>query len=209
MKHSTISRLAVVGATAAVGAMLMPSAAHAATTVGINYDAVGTTHMASTNNDIPLGPTTLQTVIDVDTFDLSGGMALPTQHTTFTVLGFVPVEADVSFIQAAPLTGHIDFSGMNATVSSNSKYTVKLSNVKMGGLPGLVGSNCQTKAPVSISANTPAGEGFDLLAGGNLTGSFSLGDFKNCGINTWLINQIVPGSGKTVSINVSNGVQVS
>jgi hypothetical protein len=208
MKRSTISRLTVLGAAAAAAVTLVPSAAHAATNVGIDYDAVGTTHMASTNNNIPLGPTTLHTVIDVDTFNLSGSMALPTQHTTFTVLGFVPVEADVSFIQAAPLTGHIDFSGANAVVTSNSSYTVKLSNVKMGGLPGLVGSNCQTKSPVTISANTPAGEGFDLLGGGNLKGSFSLGDFKNCGINTWLINQIVPGSGNTVSIKVSNGVQV-
>jgi len=205
MKRSMISKFAVIGAATAAAVAMLPSAAHAATTVAINYDAVGTTHMASTNNNIPLGPSTLSTVLDVDTFDLTGHLPLPKQHTTFTVLGFVPVEADVTFIEAAPLTGHLDLAGVNAIVTSNASYTVQLSNVKMGGLPGLVGSNCKTKSPITISANTPAGEGFDILGGGNLAGTFTLGDFKNCGINTWLINQIVPGSGNTVSITVSNG----
>ena len=94
-------------------------------------------------------------------------------------------------------------------MTSTASYYVKLSNVKLAGLPGLVGSNCKTKNPVSIPANTPAGGRFDLINGGELTGTYSLGDFNNCGINQWLINAVIPGSGNTVDINVSNGQFVS
>jgi hypothetical protein len=203
MKRKTLAGLACTAAVAAVS--MMPSAAHAYTPVAINYSAVGTTHINSTNSDIPLGPTTLSTVLDFDTLDFTGHLALPTQHTTFKLIGFVPVEADVTFIEAAPVQGHLNFSGDDASVAATASYYVKLSNVKLAGLPGLVGSNCKTSSPVSIPTNTPAGGRFDLIDGGPLTGTFTLGNFSNCGINQWLINAVIPSSGNTVNIAVSNG----
>jgi len=206
MKRKSMAGLAGAAALSAIAAVsLVPSAAHAVTTVAINYDATGSTHISTTGSTIPLGPTTLSTVLDVDTFDLTGHLPLPTQHNTFNLIGFVPVSADVSFIEAAPVQGHIQLSGSNAVVTSTASYYVKLSNVTLAGLPGFVGSNCMTKDPVNIAADTPAGQGFDLINGGELTGSYTLGSFHNCGINQWLINTVIPGSGNTADITVSNG----
>lgn len=208
MKPRNIARLATIGAAAAI-ALGTASAAHADTTVGIDYDVSGSTHIASTDSSIPVGPTTLSTVLDINNGDITGTMPIPSQQRTFNLIGFVPVSATVSFIEASPLSGHIDLTAANAVVTGSASYMVQLSNVKIAGIPAFVGDNCKTVDPVTIPADTPAGQGFDLLGGGELTGTFSLGDFDHCGINTWLINQVIPGSGNTVDLHVSNGQFVS
>ena len=208
MSTSTLSRwrnrAGVIAAGAAVA--LMPTAAHAATIVPIKYDAVGTSHIAKTNSDVKLGPTTLTTNLDVDTGDFTGSLPLPGTSTKFKIIGFVPVEAKVDFIEAAPLTGHINLAEDRAEVTSTAKYYVKLSDIKVAGLPTVPGDKCKTKQPVSIPVGTRPNEGFDLVNGGRLVGTYTIGDFENCGINTGLINLLVPGGGNTVDITVSNGV---
>lgn len=196
-------RLATLGAGAALA--LIPVAAHAATIYTLEYDATGTTHIASTDSTIALGPTTLTTSLDVDTGDFTGSLPLPGTRTEFTVAGFLPVTADVSFIEAAPLEGNIDLAGLNAEVTSTATYDVKLSNIKVFGFPTFAGPFCKTKDPVTIPADTVDGEGFDLLGGGRLVGEYSIGEFEHCGLNTWLINALIPGDGNTVDIEVSNG----
>ena len=202
-------RRGVGAATAAAALALIPVAAHAATIVSIEYDASGTTHIAKTNSDIALGPTTLRTDLDIDTFDFTGSLPLPGTVTEFKVAGFIPVKANVDFIEAAPIQGHIDLIEDRAEVTSTAKYYVKLSNIKIVGFPTFTGSHCKTKVPVSIPANTRPGEGFDLMNGGHLAGTYTIGDFQNCGLNTWLINALVPGGGNTLDIQVSNGIEVS
>lgn len=196
-------RAAVIGTGIIVA--LIPAAAHAVT-FDIQYDAVGTSHIASTNNDIALGPTTLTTTIDADTGNITGHMPLPGTRTKFQVLGFLPVTADVAFEEAAPITGHINLSGLDASVQSTAKYHIRLSNIKVAGFPAFAGPFCRTKQPVTIPANTPAGESFSLTGGGTLAGEFTIGDFQHCGLNTLLINQLIPGSGNTAEIQVTNGV---
>ena len=196
-------RAAMIGAGAAIA--LVPAAAHAATIIPIAYDAVGTTHIAKTNSDIALGPTTLTTDLDVESGDFTGHLPLPGTRTEFKIAGFLPVSANVDFIEAAPVQGHINLAGDIASVNSTAKYYVKLSNVKVAGFPTFAGSNCKTKAPVSIPADTEPGVGFDLVNGGRLVGTYTIGAFENCGINTPLINVLVPGAGNTVKIDVSNG----
>ena len=197
-----------VVATAAAFA-LVPAAAHAATIVSFDYDASGTTHIAKTNSDIALGPTTLRTNIDAETFDFTGSLPLPGTTTEFKAIGFVPVKAKVDFIEAAPIQGHIALNEDRAEVTSTATYYVKLSNIKIAGFPTFTGTKCKTKVPVSIPANTRPNEGFDLELGGRLVGTYSIGTFENCGLNTGLINLLVPGSGNTLDLQVTNGVQVS
>ena len=58
---------------------------------------------------------------------------------------------------------------------------------------------------MSIPANTPEGEVFSITKGGNLKGYFTIGNFENCGLNTLLINLLIPGAGNTSELSVSNG----
>jgi hypothetical protein len=200
-------RVGVVGAGAAL-ALVPLAAAHAATIVTLKYDAVGSSYIKKTKSTVELKPTTLTTDLDIDTGDFTGSLPLPGTSTEFKAAGLLPVKADVDFIPAGPVTGHIDLTQTQAKVNATASYYIKLSNIKIVGFPTFTGNNCKTSAPVSIPVTTPADEGFDIIAGGNLEGTYSIGNFSNCGLNTGLINLLVPGGGNTVDIQASNGVVV-
>lgn len=203
VKNKTMWFVALIAGMALV--LAPAAAAHAANGVNIDYDASGTTHIAGTNSNIDLGPSTLHTSIDTANGDLTGSLDLPGTTTKFKLIGFLPVTADVNFEPAAPLEGHITLTGSNAIITSTAKYYVRLSNIKVAGIPTFAGSHCRTINPVSIPANTPEGEGFDILQGGTLQGTYTIGAFHHCGLNTLLINAVVPGSGNTLTLHATNG----
>lgn len=200
-------RVAVVASASALGLVPM-AAAHAATIVTLKHDAVGTSYIKKTKSTIELKATTLTTDLDIDTGDFTGSLPLPGTSTEFKALGLLPVKANVDFVPAGPVTGHIDLTQTQAKVNATATYYVKLSNIKIVGFPTFAGDKCQTKVPISIPVGTPEGEGFDIIEGGNLEGTYSLGNFANCGLNTGLINALVPGPGNTVDIKATNGVVV-
>lgn len=195
--------LIAIGAGAVLA--LAPMAAHAETIIPIQYDAQGTSTIAKTGSTVALGPTTLTTNLDVDSGNFTGSLPLPKTSTEFKAAGLLPVKADVSFVETAPVSGFINLAGDIASVNATATYTIKLSNIKVFGLPTFAGANCQTSAPVSIPVGTEPGVGFDLVEGGTLVGTYTIGNFQNCGLNTALINALVPGAGNTVNIQVSNG----
>ena len=200
--NRTTRRLAVAGGALALAAI--PAAAHAST-LNVTYDATGTSHVARTNSDIALGPTTLSVALESADGSFTGHLSIPTATNTFNVAGLLPVSANVDFVEAAPVTGKLNSTGTGISITSTASYFIKLSNVKVLGLPAFAGNYCQTKVPVSIPANTPAGEAFSITNGGRLAGTFTIGDFENCGLNTLLINLLIPGPGNTAELNVSNG----
>ena len=198
----TTRRLAVAGGALALAAI--PAAAHAST-LNVTYDATGTSHVAKTNSDIALGPTTLSLALESADGSFTGHLKIPTATNTFRAVGLLPVSANVDFVEAAPVTGKLNRVGTTISIASTASYYIKLSNVKVLGLPAFAGNYCQTEAPVSIPANTPDGEVFSITKGGNLAGSFTIGNFENCGLNTLLINLLIPGAGNTAELSVSNG----
>ncbi|MBM7516291.1 hypothetical protein [Nocardioides nitrophenolicus] len=202
---TTLHRLlAALGALALL--MLNPATAQAATIVGIEHDAAGTSHIGRPNADVRLGPTTLHTDLDIETGDFTATLPLPGTDTRFALAGFVPVTARVDFLPVGRISGRLDVdASSNLVVSGTARYYVRLSNIRIAGFPTFTGANCRTVSPVTIPVGTPAGESFDLLAGGRLTGSYSIGQFQNCGLNTWLINSVVPGSNNTIDLRVTNG----
>ena len=193
-------------AAAATTVALIPAAAQAVP-LDVDYDAVGTATIASTGSTIDLGPTTLSTTVDSEggPGSLTGTLPLDPTTVEFKAAGFLPVKATVSFEEAAPITGQLVRDGALTRVESTASYFIKLSDVKVAGLPAFVGNNCQTEDPVQIPANTPAGGNFNIVAGGSLEGEFSIGDFERCGLTTGIINLLVPGDGNTVQLDVSNG----
>lgn len=198
-----VRRLAAVGAGALFA--LAPIAAHAAPDLDLEYDATGSSYIAKTNSTVLLGPTILKTHLDLANGAFTGSLPLPGTQTHFSVAGFIPVDAKVAFVEAAPLTGQVSQVGQSTVANGTAKYYIKLSNIKIVGFPTFTGSKCQTKDPVTIPVGTPTGGAFNLETGGELTGTYSIGKFANCGLNTGLINALVPGGGNTVNIEVSNG----
>ena len=194
----------VLAAFGAAAALVLGSAPAHADTIDVDYDVNGVTHIASTDSDIVLGPAVLHSFVDnVGTF--TGNMVLPGTRTEFKLLGFLPVTADVAFEPVGPTTGVLTRVGRTRVLASTSEYYVRLTNIKASIFPLFAGPFCRTSDPVVINADTPTGEAFDTVAGGRLVGEYSIGDFQNCGLNTLLINSIIPGSGNTIELNLTNG----
>ena len=60
-----------------------------------------------------------------------------------------------------------------------------------------MGSRCQTTAPATITLSSRPG--FNLLSGGTLAGTYTIPQFSHCGLETLLVNLIVPGPGDTIT----------
>lgn len=222
------SRLAVVVA-AAASLLLLGSAPAAQAqepnpTLTVNYDAEGTTYIGSqVDSTMPIGPSTLTSVLDVVTGDIvAGSLPVPSQQLNFDVFG-IPARATVTMTQVGELTGALlqtDQLGL-ARLESNVAYDIRISNVqaRVFGIwwPLAVGSNCHTINPVQISASTPEGEFFTVNGGGRVTGTYTIGKFTGCaplnffnipGFFPWFgsvpINSLVPGSNNTIDLMIDN-----
>jgi hypothetical protein len=217
LSRSSRARLLAVASLTAAALLATAASATAATArpdkkkpkpptyLTIIYDASGSTHLATPGSTVALGPTTLTATLNNETDGFTGSLPLPPTTASFNALGLLPISATVTFIPASGLTGQLT-PGTNLTASATTSETIQLSNVTIAGfLPGNVGSTCETTSPVVISTATPAGQAFNPFTGGTLTGTYTLGQFANCGLFTSLINQLVPGSGNTVTLTASNG----
>ena len=190
----------------ALGLVLLDGGTAHAALLAVTYDVRGTTHVATTGSTIALGPTTLSVTLESTTGDFTGSMQLPGTRTTFAALGLIPMSADVTFEEAAPVTGHLSAKpeGTGSRVQATAHYYLHLSNIRVVGLPVFAGPNCRTVAPVTIPISTPADESFAVFAGGRLTGSYTIGPFADCGLDTLLVNALVPGGGNTVDLVLDN-----
>jgi hypothetical protein len=198
---------ALTAVTVGTGLVALAGPAAAKPILHVAYRAKGTSTIAKTNSSVLLGPTTLTSAV-TKTGSLTGTMPLPPTSTTFSALGLLPVSATVTFAEVGKIKGKL-FANPKPAVSADSAYAIGLSNVTVAGIPTPVGSNCATTQPVQIDVASPTGKPFDLTKGGVLTGTYTIGDFANCGLTTTLINLLVPGPGNTVSLTLSHGHIVS
>jgi len=198
-------RRAVAGTAAgvlAVAAVLTTGgAASADTTLTIRYPVTGTTHLATPNADVPLGPGHLKATADLNTNAVTATLTLPDATGSFKELGIVPVTATVRLINNGPTTGTIDPN--TGTITTTSMITMRIVDLKVAGIDLPVGNACQTSSPVSVTITSQPG--FNILKGGTVAGTYTIPKFAHCGLNTLLINLTVPGSGNTISLKLGKG----
>lgn len=196
---------AVAGIAAATPALASPAAptaptAPSDTTVSVSYPVTGSTYIKAINSTIALGPGTLSTTADLTTSTLTGTLTLPPATGSFKELGLVPVTATTEMIQDGTATGTVNFT-TNA-VTTTATDTMKLTSLKVAGLPIPVGSSCET-SPATITVSSQAG--FNVLNGGTLSGTYTIPTFAHCGLATLLINLTLPGPGNTISLTLGKG----
>jgi hypothetical protein len=199
---------AVAGIAAATPALASDSApaaltaptAPSDTTVSVSYPVTGSTYIKAINSTIALGPGTLSTTADLTTSTLTGTLTLPPATGSFKELGLVPVTATTEMIQDGTATGTVNFT-TNA-VTTTATDTIKLTSLKVAGLPIPVGSSCET-SPATITVSSQAG--FSVLNGGTLSGTYTIPAFAHCGLATLLINLTLPGPGNTISLTLGKG----
>lgn len=204
MKRSTLFGRAALGATVALAlaASLPGATASAAPILSFAYDVEGAAQIARTGSTVDLGPAVLEAQLDYATGDFTASMPLPGAETEFNLIGFLPVTADVAFEETAPITGTISPGVVQSRIDAVASYHIRLSNIRVLGFPLFAGPYCRTIDPVSIPISSPPDGNFLLFAGGPVSGEFTIGDFQHCGLNTWLINTVIPGSGNEVELQI-------
>jgi hypothetical protein len=193
---------AVAGIAAATPALASPAAptAPSDSTVSVSYPVTGSTFIKAIGSTIDLGPGTLSTTADLTTSTLTGTLTLPPATGSFKELGLIPVTATTEMIQDGTATGTVNFT-TNA-VTTTATDTIKLTSLKVAGVPILVGPSCET-SPTTISVSSQAG--FNVLNGGTLSGTYTIPHFAHCGLATLLINLTLPGPGNTISLTLGKG----
>jgi len=193
---------AVAGIAAATPALASPAAptAPSDSTVSVSYPVTGTTFIKAIGSTIDLGPGTLSTTADLTTSTLTGTLTLPPATGSFKELGLIPVTATTEMIQDGTATGTVNFT-TNA-VTTTATDTIKLTSLKVAGVPILVGPSCET-SPTTITVSSQAG--FNVLNGGTLAGTYTIPPFAHCGLATLLINLTLPGPGNTISLTLGKG----
>jgi hypothetical protein len=160
------------------------------------YPVTGSTMINATNSSLTLGPGTLTAALDTTTLAFTANLDLPAATGSFTELGFVPVTATAEFIQDGAITG----TDVNGGITATAHITIRLTRVSVSGFPVLVGPRCQT-TPAEI--DLASGDGFNVLTGGPVSGTFTIPNFANCGLNTGIINATIPGAGNTIDLDLA------
>jgi hypothetical protein len=193
------------GLLAMAGVLASTGTASADTTVTFKYPVTGTTHLATPNANVTLGPGHLRTTADLNTGAITANLTLPPATGSFKELGLVPVTATVKLINDGPTTGTINPN--TGAVTTTSLITMQITNLVVAGLTQPIGTSCETSTPVSVTVNSEPG--FNILKGGNLGGTYTIPDFANCGLETLLINLTVPGSGNTITLTLGKAKPVT
>ncbi|GAA1683797.1 hypothetical protein GCM10009765_36360 [Fodinicola feengrottensis] len=186
---------ALVALAVAAGAVLAAApAAQADTILNAVYDVNGTSMIKKTGSVLTLGPTKLSAVLDLDTSTFTADLPLPPAQSTFKILGLLPVSATTTFVNVGQTTGTVDQN--TGGMTSISKVIIRLSNVKVGGIPTLVGPHCESVSPATIQLTGK--DGFNAVLGGPVGGTYTIPPFGHCLLQQLLINQLIPGPGNTI-----------
>ncbi len=190
-------RVAAAVLAAAAGVVPAAGTAHADVVLQVNYPLTGTTYIKSTNSSMSLGPGTLAATLD-ENANITATATLPPATGSFKEFGVIPVSVTTEFIEATPTTGTLDVN--TGAVQTTSHFILRLTNLKVAGIPTPVGDRCETKTPAVISVASD--QNFNILTGGNLNGTYTIPPFQNCLLATPLINLTVPGPGNTITLTL-------
>jgi hypothetical protein len=190
---TAVSGLTVLGALAATAG---PAAA--GTKIHASYPVNGSTFIKKTNSSLTLGPGTLKATVDATTGKLTATLTLPDATGSFKEFGIIPVTATVHFINNGPTTGTVNIN--TGATSTTSKITLQLVKLTVAGLPVPVGNSCESSTPAVVKVKSQ--KGFNILAGGNLKGTYTIPPFANCELATLLINLTIPGPGNTITLTL-------
>jgi hypothetical protein len=203
--HLSRVRQIAAAATAAIttaALVSLPTTAHAQTSIDVSYPFTGTTHVGSVNADFPIGPGTISGTATPDVpnrvYNLTANLQTPPSNGSYKQWGVFPVTVTVTPIEEGTSTGTAEF--ITGALRSTSRITLRVSDLKVAGIPLPVGDGCTTTTPITLEL--ASGDDWTLLGGGTLSGTYTIPDFQNCGLVTPLINIIVPGSGNTITLNL-------
>jgi len=163
--------------------------------IGFAYKIKATTIIKKLNQTITPPPGTFKGEIDIDKQRLQGSIKLPKVSFTLKLANVVPlVTATAQIVQAKPVTGTINLTTLKTTATS--VFNLRILSATATGLPvNLVGNSCTTATPIKVTMSGKA----NLAGASKFAGTFTIPQFKTCGLATAALNQLIPGPGNTFS----------
>jgi hypothetical protein len=195
---------AVTGLVAATVLLTTALPASAQTTIKVRYPVKGSTTLVKVNSTAALGPGTLTSTVNLVTGAVRANLKLPPATVSFKQFGLIPVTATTAFIQDGPTTGTIDIN--TGAVSTTSHITLQITSLTVAGIPTPVGSACESATPATVAVTSQPG--FSIVNGGNLSGTYTIPPFANCGLVTALLNLTVPGPGNTITLTLGKAKRI-
>ncbi len=119
-----------------------------------------------------------------------GRHELPPVTATFLAFRFVPVTATLHLTELDPIA-IVSVSGIlppfPITVTGKTKVSIRVSNVRVNGVPLAVGPGCRTRSPLTLivvahGKNTIPPRGYTVPDGGVLSGKVTIPPFIDCGV---------------------------
>ncbi|WP_158880825.1 hypothetical protein [Amycolatopsis anabasis] len=121
---------------------------------------------------------------------------LPPAEGKFNIFGVIPTTATVSFSQVAPAKGTLK----DGKITARAEVSIQLKDVKAVGFPLFVGDNCRTKTPASITL--VSAPDYDIFVGGDISGTFAIPEFTDCGLSTVMLNLLIPGPDNGITLTL-------
>ncbi|QFZ24158.1 hypothetical protein EKG83_10940 [Saccharothrix syringae] len=165
-------------------------------TVDYGYKLDGSTGIKAANGTVALKGG-IDAKLDLTSGAFQADLVLDPTSGRFKAFGFVPVRANIEFVQAGKTTGTL----ANGALKATANVTVKLPRVTVLGIPVSTSPNCRTKTPAQIPLDSRPG--FDPLAGGTLTGTYTLPALTGCGPLNGLISGLTAGPGNTIEVKLA------
>jgi hypothetical protein len=179
---------AALAATAALG-----TGAQADPDLPIHQTVSADTHLKTLNQDLHLTGT-FDGTFDLGTGDLDGDLAFQPTEGSLDILGLSAAKVGVAIVPTAPAHGKIDLA--TSAVQLSTTFNIRILSIKPLGLPlNLVGNNCITSSPVSLTSSGTIDIATQVVT---LSAEFTIPPLKNCGLLvTPVLNLVVPGPGNT------------
>lgn len=173
------------------------AAAHSDPTFPIDFIVKASTHIAKLNQTINVPAGKFVGSLDLVTGKLTGNITLPPASDTISLAGIGLATAGFAVAQVKPVTGQVNLT--NLTLKATSVFNAKIPYIHPAGLPiNLVGNNCQTATPISITFG-----GKVNFSGSTFTSTYTIPNFQNCSLPTSAINLLIPGPGNTFTAKFS------
>ncbi|EAP99519.1 hypothetical protein JNB_05085 [Janibacter sp. HTCC2649] len=200
-RRTSFRRTAIATAvTAAATALVVGSApsASADTIWNFNYNADVTSTIKKLNQTVNFPRGSAKTSINLSTRQITGSVTLPPASTTMAIAGLPLVKVTQQVEQVGSVTGSL---GDASAITVTQRFNIRITRVEALGIPiNLVPSTCITSTPVSAVLTGKLGGFYDPYT---LSGTYTIPKFKDCGINTLLLNLAIPGPDNTLKATFS------
>ena len=164
-----------------------------------NYKVDATTHLQKLDQTIVVKNGTFVGYIDFtlagpeSVLPLRGNIVLPQTSFTYRAAGILPlIHATAKIVPTKNVTGTLDLNALLVTATATFDIRI-VSAYATGTTTNLVGNNCKTATPVSVTMTGPATFGTPAT----FSGTFTIPNLANCGLGTTALNLVIPGPGNT------------